>query len=69
MTPIQYAWEMVEGNQCQLEGLWIGKIHATKDRLSSIGSSMISEGSASAEATTVSPSRPPASLKGGIEGG
>ena len=69
MTPIQYTWEIVEGNQCQLEELWIGKIHATKDRSSSMESSMISERSASTEATTASPTRAPASLKGGIEGG
>jgi len=57
MTPMQYAYEIVEGNQCRLEDLWIGGISARKDNLSSTEGSTTSEGSASTELTTTSPSR------------
>jgi hypothetical protein len=43
-TPMQYAYELVEGNQCQLEELWIGKIRARKDKSSSTEASTTSEG-------------------------
>jgi hypothetical protein len=31
MTPMQYAYEIVEGNRCQLEELWVRRIGARKD--------------------------------------
>jgi hypothetical protein len=58
MTPMDLAWEIVEGKRCRLEELWTGKILATMDRSSSMESSMTSEGSAStiseSSATTTS---------------
>jgi len=58
MTPMQYAYEIVEGNQCQLEDLWVGRIHARLDESSSTEGSTTSEDTASTEATTMSPSSP-----------
>jgi hypothetical protein len=58
MTPMQYAYEIVEGNQCQLEELWVGRIGARKDISSGTEGSMTSEGSASTELTTMSPTSP-----------
>ena len=58
MTPMDLAWEIVEGKRCRLEELWTGKILATMDRSSSMESSMTSGGSASttseSSATTTS---------------
>jgi hypothetical protein len=58
MTPMQYAHEIVEGNQSQLEELWVGRIRARKDKSSSTEASTASEVSASTKATTMSPTSP-----------